>query len=540
MKKTKIFLASLFLAVSCTISYSQPVLNWEDNFHVGLSGDESFNDMVSDGLGSIYATGWYDSVSADNHNIITVKYKSDGSRVWIRKFDFQGRTDQGYRVFVGKSGYVYVVGEVTTSGYSKRIIVLKYSEAGSLIWANNYHPSGHSGSGFFRGAFFKNNIIYVTSQPAEIGSYERDIAIYKIRSDGTFNSLVTGTPGIRDNSQDICLDNAENIYVVGESNIAPYSTTFNSIVMKYSNSLVFQWRITIRDTIKPNTFLTCVRINSSGKVIISGNAKSLFGGLSHSNSITASLNSADGSMNWYNRFSNPDDKISTVMNTMTIDKFDNVILGGLFLQDPFIMKGMVCKLKYTGILLSFNSIDSLQYVNALETDSISNVYASGLSSFGGKSIFKYDASASLQWFYDGSTFTYIRKILLSKPDFLYICGSGLNSATNLYTAKLTLLLGSSKPLVNEPTEIESFKLHDNFPNPFNPSTSIKFSVPSDGLVTLKVFDVTGKEAASLVNENLEQGEHEVNFNASHLSSGVYFYKLISGSFTEVKKMILVK
>ena len=86
----------------------------------------------------------------------------------------------------------------------------------------------------------------------------------------------------------------------------------------------------------------------------------------------------------------------------------------------------------------------------------------------------------------------------------------------------------------------SFALEQNYPNPFNPATSIKFSIPKSGLVLLKVFDVTGREVASLVNGELNAGTYKTEFNASQLGSGIYFYKLVADGFTETKKMILIK
>lgn len=87
---------------------------------------------------------------------------------------------------------------------------------------------------------------------------------------------------------------------------------------------------------------------------------------------------------------------------------------------------------------------------------------------------------------------------------------------------------------------EGFKLNQNYPNPFNPSTKISFAIPKSGFVNLKIYDMTGREITNLVNEQLQTGSYEVDFNASHLSSGVYYYKLTSGNFSEVKKMMLVK
>ena len=87
---------------------------------------------------------------------------------------------------------------------------------------------------------------------------------------------------------------------------------------------------------------------------------------------------------------------------------------------------------------------------------------------------------------------------------------------------------------------KSYSLSQNFPNPFNPTTSINFSIPKNGLVKLVVYDVLGKEVATLVNDEQTAGTYKVTFNASKLTSGVYFYKISSGDFSDVKKMMLLK
>jgi cyclophilin family peptidyl-prolyl cis-trans isomerase len=85
-----------------------------------------------------------------------------------------------------------------------------------------------------------------------------------------------------------------------------------------------------------------------------------------------------------------------------------------------------------------------------------------------------------------------------------------------------------------------YGLQQNYPNPFNPSTNIQFSIPEQQLVQLKVYNVIGQEVATLVNDVMNQGNYSVAFNADNFSSGVYFYKLETGKFSEVKKMILAK
>jgi hypothetical protein len=91
------------------------------------------------------------------------------------------------------------------------------------------------------------------------------------------------------------------------------------------------------------------------------------------------------------------------------------------------------------------------------------------------------------------------------------------------------------------TEIPAaFELRQNYPNPFNPSSSIEYKIASASDVTLKVYDIAGRLVQTLVNEKQIAGTYKVDFKAAHLASGVYFYKLDAGSFTQTKKMILVK
>ncbi len=99
------------------------------------------------------------------------------------------------------------------------------------------------------------------------------------------------------------------------------------------------------------------------------------------------------------------------------------------------------------------------------------------------------------------------------------------------------LLGAADNGVNT---VRQFALEQNYPNPFNPSTAIRYSIPNAGQVKLNVYSVTGKLVVSLVNEFKPAGNYSVNFNAANLPSGVYFYRLTSGSFVENKKMILLK
>ncbi|MDA3860088.1 MAG: T9SS type A sorting domain-containing protein [Melioribacteraceae bacterium] len=103
----------------------------------------------------------------------------------------------------------------------------------------------------------------------------------------------------------------------------------------------------------------------------------------------------------------------------------------------------------------------------------------------------------------------------------------------------------SKEIILEYRPPKEFVLNQNYPNPFNPSTTIKYSIPlivngKSQLVTLKIYDILGREVATLVNKEQQPGNYEVVFNAKKLSSGTYFYRLSSSDFSKTIKIILLK
>ncbi len=118
------------------------------------------------------------------------------------------------------------------------------------------------------------------------------------------------------------------------------------------------------------------------------------------------------------------------------------------------------------------------------------------------------------------------------------CLTGWSAGANGTLVKLNgVVVGINDPSSQIPSE---FRLAQNYPNPFNPTTSITFDMPAAGNVELKVYDILGKEVASLVSGNMNAGTHVVPFDASTLASGVYIYKLTSGSFSDSRKMVLIK
>jgi hypothetical protein len=196
----------------------------------------------------------------------------------------------------------------------------------------------------------------------------------------------------------------------------------------------------------------------------------------------------------------------------------------------------------------------------LLVDNSENIYLASmiLGSDGNFSIWKYDANSNFQYEktfdgFMGEGYDNVKAMAASpNGSNIFITGSTTHSLTGnsdaiLYKYDVGGTFPSkinTMPLLQSLKNVPSqYELSQNYPNPFNPNTSIKFVLKEVGFVTLKVYDITGKEVMSLIDSKLyEEGEHIMNLDASFLTSGVYYYRLNidKGKFNEVKKMVLVK
>jgi hypothetical protein len=151
--------------------------------------------------------------------------------------------------------------------------------------------------------------------------------------------------------------------------------------------------------------------------------------------------------------------------------------------------------------------------------------------------------------YDGSQLSWVNESIdLSEYigeqiTFRFLLKSdGYVTEDGWYIDDLKVIIYQSVPVnVNDIAGmINDYSLEQNYPNPFNPSTKIVFQVPQSVNVSLKIYDVLGNEIVTLVNEEKGPGKYEIDFNASHLSSGIYFYTLRAGTYISIKKMVLIK
>jgi len=377
------------------------------------------------------------------------------------------------------------------------------------------------------------------------GSYSLVTNILTINSSGSIISniqqLNTGT--ISDIEVDVfnniwCTGFTFNGYVSfnGLDTIAPFG--YNDYVVKYDSTGEAKWISFIRDfTVQEFK----IESDDSGYIYLSGNLfdSTDFGNL-HTHGpqwvydyFITKINQ-DGNYLWINEIplgNNLGDATVGNGDYLSCTKNGNCYIGGFFRGQINFGNGIQISnsgaSNYDVLVLKYNSSGKLQ-----------------LAKTAGGSLYDYGSSIAA----DENENFYVTGLIMN--DCVFDTISVIANDNSLFVSKA----GFDNPVSvdneseNEITGVNEFELFQNYPNPFNPTTKIRYSIPNltlrqaqgDDMTTLKVYDILGNEVATLVNGQKEPGYYEVDFNALRLSSGMYFYKLTIGIYTETRKMLLLK
>lgn len=180
---------------------------------------------------------------------------------------------------------------------------------------------------------------------------------------------------------------------------------------------------------------------------------------------------------------------------------------------------------------NWNSLDSIETRRIISMDFISSDTGWGVGNLG--KIIRTDNGGQNWSAQQSHTGYYLTSVDFINSETGWIVGSN--------GVILKTVTGGITSVSNNSSEIPSgYILNQNYPNPFNPVTKIKFEIPEEGLTEIIIYDMLGKEVQTLINRNLEAGRHEVTFDGSNVVSGIYFYKITSGNFSQLKKMVLIR
>ncbi|MBI3195763.1 MAG: T9SS type A sorting domain-containing protein, partial [Ignavibacteriae bacterium] len=299
------------------------------------------------------------------------------------------------------------------------------------------------------------------------------------------------------------VDGSGNVYVTGGSES---TTKFDYATVKYNSGGVQQWATVYNSFASKNDIAYALTLDGSGNVYVTGTSE---GSVSKYEYATVKYNSA-GTQQWETRYNGG--KNDYARSIVACDAEAAVFVTGGSEQ------GSTKKFDYITQRLAMSDGTS-EWVGDYNSTTSKNDVAYNIAAAASTCALIVAGTS------DGGT---------TKLDIATVHGS---PDAALPVSKTT------HRLVSEENELvaEKFILSNNYPNPFNPSTVIRYSLPVHSIVTVKVFNVLGQEMATLLeNEEMEEGEHEIVFDATGLASGIYFYHLHAGSEIAVRKMLLVR
>jgi hypothetical protein len=531
MKKSIFFLTILFFSIAV---YSQVNQEWVARYDGPGSNYDEANAVAVDQSGNVFITGQSEQ-SLLNFDCATIKYNSYGGEEWVQRFNgSENQTDIGKSIAVVGSGDVYVLAQSHVN-----FVTFKYTNLlGNELWKKILNNC----NGAATLVLDNQTNIYVTGAGDNNASNNNDYTTIKYNILGTEQWIAqySGPDSLDDGASDITVDNYGNVYVTGI--IGGYISSDYATV-KYNHLGVVQWSQTYNGPADFDDGAIAIALDDSGNVYVTGSSEQSYGVRDYA---TIKYNST-GVLRWVNRFNFVGDDVA---KDIAVDGEGNVYVTGW-------SEGIGTSTDYATIMYSsagvqqwvarYNGPDSLgDGAYALALDASGNVYVTGGSTkdwYEDCVTVKYNPNGSEIWVQryngPGNQSDQGKAIAVDDAGNVYVTGGsyGDGTKTDYVTIKYSQPAGIEPISKYIPTE---YNLFQNYPNPFNPATTIEFSIPKSEFISLKVYDILGEEVATVVADRLSAGNHKYTWDTTGLAGGIYFYRLESGSFTETKKMILLK
>jgi uncharacterized delta-60 repeat protein len=546
MKNLPIFLALIiFIFVSCL--QASVTQKWVARYNGPGNGVDEGKYIAVDGSGNVYVAGTSKGITSGNDYTV-VKYNSSGVQQWVQRFNgIANGNDYVSGLVLDASGNVYITGASQGPGHTGRnmdAVTIKYNPAGAQQWI-------HTFNGFNGWSDLPTSLEIDPSGNLYIGgttvySYE-DFMTLKYNSSGQllWANAYTGEFLGFDYGSVSTFDAAGNVYTIGYAE--GIGGNFNIEVVKYNSSGVEQWYRQYAGSLHLDDWGVSVLADAAGNVFVGGSASEVQTGYD----ITAIKYNSSGDQQWLREYNGPHPG-GDFTSSMIFDATGNIILTGV--TNRFGTQGSdYATVKYDAagvqqwVSLYSGTPTGKDEAFDVASDAAGNIYVTGESAGNGslkdyativynsfgeqKSVQRYNGP--------GNADDIGRSIAVDAAGNIYVTGRSMGRGTNFDFATIKYSLsGSINPTVLDAPAVN--KLLENYPNPFNPSTVISYNIAVTGNVSLKVYDVLGNEVAVLVNGIQNAGTHNAQFDAGNLSSGIYFYKLQTESYTEKKKMNLIK
>jgi hypothetical protein len=480
--------------------YSDGDTAWVRRYNGPGNGDDFAQDITADDSGNVYVTG--SSLGSGTYlDYATIKYLANGDTAWVRRYNGSGNyDDRSQAITVDDSGYVYVAGYAST-GADADYVTIKYNPNGDTAWVRIYNGPGNSHDIAQTMFVDGSGNVYVTGMSYSSGT-DFDYATIKYSPNG---NVAAGWPRVYNNAaasmsdqpRDIVVDDAGYVYVTGES--YGIGTNTDYLTIKYDPNGNIAWEERYNNQWNTDDRSYSIALDGAGNVFVAG--------VSGGHNFTIKYNSG-GDTVWTSRY---------VSNTSP-------------------------------------ESDTIDWNPSIVTDSCNNLYLAGSINTSDTSwdyiTIKYTSDGDTAWVKSyngpGSYYDIASAIAVYGCEDVYVTGSSIGDGTGYDFATIKYQSpGDVKDETGGREKPSEFALSQNYPNPFNPATKIEFTISKSGYVSLRIYDILGRKVRTLVSEHLSSGYKSVLWDGKNavgkdVASGIYFYQLRIGDFSEAKKMLLLK
>ncbi|MEO8664197.1 MAG: T9SS type A sorting domain-containing protein [Ignavibacteria bacterium] len=509
--------------------YINGILRWR-YLVMNPNGDDRGMDLVVyEGVNSyVYATGYINNASGNQ--ILTVKLRSeDGTIVWSKEHSYPDC--KGFAIALDLQSNPYITGYLKTE-LMRKFITSKYSNnSGTILWTRTYSNRLSLGNDAGTDILLDSSYVYVIGQTYNGPDLGNDIVLLnynlngdslevnmynKYKSNETPTSFVISSLANKGDKSRISLTSISDATGIGMLPMSSYTT----IAFKGGEHLDLHWARTFKRTPGGQNFATSLDADAGGNLYVTGYSQSGVSGFDY-----ATIKyTPEGNYGWQGKdtvvfydMGSGNDKASSIKvfhDSIYVTGSSELTPGGY--KTVAYAQGNDGTVKYlwdrTFIPSFADERGDVETAATLNIDTVTGNLIVMAMVWGENAESKYAIQA-----------------ISPKGDILYTIDNDAQSDNNI--------------IKNEPgKEINNLTngLSQNYPNPFNPTTRISYGLRNTDLVSIKVYTVLGDEVATLINEIQQPGSHSVTFNGTDLSSGIYYYKIKSGNFEEVKRMILIK
>jgi len=523
----------IIILISSLPSFAQMVPQWKSQMGLPTYSGGNPRGMVLDDSNNVYLLDNvvnFGNLETDCQDPVLHKLNKNGQTLWTKNFGtIPCAQELSQCLKIDNDKNLFVLCQIADTRNEVNSYVIKLNNNGDILWKTNIGKALN----FFDSKMELSSLgfVYVSIKNFNFNfSYEN--RIFKISPEGLKTDSIKISS---DNGPGFIYD--FKILSDNEIYILFYDETLNSFISLVDSKGSVKW-------INNTTYYSCSLLDKDSSLVISNpwiiNKFNKHGNIVWSKAIYGSNpNSFNG---------------NSIRPHLILTKDNNIIFAGC---------APVTNQSHTFLITKFNSqtgdsvwgfklintIPDNSMLTDIAMDSSGKYYACGLifqantltgNSYG---IIKLSSEGNLlrTTLNEG----YLNKFLM--PSYIAACTDnsivmeGFYDGQASYEQSLTIKYSQPVNIIsNSNTLTYNFSLAQNYPNPFNPTTVIGFQLPADGFVNLKIYDINGREVSELVNAKLNAGEYKIDFNAGNLPSGVYYYKMTTESFSETKKMILVK